>query len=122
VLRRTQMRRTGRLKRTRMRRSSGKAKGLRLEKAAWRARVEELRVRAGGRCENPFCRKRGLHDPHHVVKRGQSGTDDLTNLVYLCRRCHDRTEFPKDHPLWLGVARDQDPEPDLKGFAFTINR
>ncbi len=104
MMRRTPLRRTGRLKRTRMRRSSGKAKGLRLSRADWRARVEELKIRAGGRCENPECRKPGwFHDPHHVRKRSQGGSDELSNLAYLCRRCHERTDLPKGHPLRLTV-------------------
>lgn len=28
-------------------------------------------------------------DVHHIVPRGQGGSDKLSNLVLLCRQCHD---------------------------------
>jgi len=28
-------------------------------------------------------------DIHHIVFRSQGGSDDITNLAPLCRRCHD---------------------------------
>ncbi len=109
VKRSTPMRRSGRLKRTRMRRSSGKAKGLRLDRRAWKGRVAELRARAGGRCENPECCRLGYHDPHHIIKRSQGGTDDLENLAYLCRSCHERTDLPKAHPRYLKIVKVDEP-------------
>ena len=59
---------------------------------AWRARVAELRDLANGRCE--VCRVRPGIDPNHVRKRSQGSSDDLSGLVLLCRRCHDRTDAP----------------------------
>lgn len=29
-------------------------------------------------------------DPHHIVSKGAGGSDDLSNLVSLCRRDHSR--------------------------------
>jgi hypothetical protein len=28
-------------------------------------------------------------DPHHVIYKGAGGRDELTNLLTLCRKCHD---------------------------------
>lgn len=28
-------------------------------------------------------------DIHHIVKRSQGGSDDVSNLKALCRRCHN---------------------------------
>jgi len=28
-------------------------------------------------------------DVHHIVPRGQGGSDRISNLVLLCRQCHD---------------------------------
>jgi len=31
---------------------------------------------------------------HHIVYKGQGGTDTLDNLVGTCRSCHDAIHFP----------------------------
>ena len=31
---------------------------------------------------------------HHVIKRSQGGPDTPDNCIALCRRCHDRTDWP----------------------------
>ena len=36
---------------------------------------------------------------HHVIKRSQGGSDELENVLCLCRRCHAR-EHPG--PIWTG--------------------
>lgn len=43
--------------------------------------------RAGGRCER--CRRRRPLDPHHKLARSQGGSHDPSNLVAICRDCHD---------------------------------
>ena len=30
------------------------------------------------------------HDIHHIKYRSQGGTDDIKNLVALCRTCHEK--------------------------------
>ena len=37
-------------------------------------------------CEN--CGKRA-NDIHHLVYKSKGGTDDITNLMALCRECHN---------------------------------
>lgn len=55
-----------------------------------------LAAEAGYRCEMPWCRAAAALDLHHVVKRSQAGSDAPDNLVVLCRRCHERTDLPRD--------------------------
>lgn len=55
-----------------------------------------LSARAGGRCEQPWCRVAAALDLHHVRKRSHGGQDIPDNLVALCRRCHERTDAPAD--------------------------
>lgn len=51
---------------------------------------EAVRVRDRERCAN--CRRDGDDvklDVHHIVPRGQGGSGCLSNLILLCRHCHD---------------------------------
>ena len=44
------------------------------------------------------CGKQSV-DVHHVQKRSQMGSDEVTNLCGLCRECHDKahkSEIPQD--------------------------
>ena len=80
------------MRRTPLRRSSPK---VRRTAAAMRALWPALVRRQGWRCAgygvNPTC-TRTPTDPHHLVKRSQGTTHDLTGVIALCRRCHDRAE------------------------------
>lgn len=92
---RTPMRRTGQLGRAaqaRVRTGGKLAVGREsLGLQGWRDLVREVFRRQGYRCLN--CPRRAV-DPHHIVKRSAGGTDDFTNVVGLCRRCHERTDWP----------------------------
>jgi hypothetical protein len=54
-------------------------------------------ARSGGQCEG--CGQSGPLDPHHRMTRGSGGvhgvaaaiSNDVRNLLMLCRPCHDRT-------------------------------
>lgn len=49
-----------------------------------------VRLRDRDQCMN--CRASGKNitlDIHHIVPRGQGGSDRMRNLVMLCRQCHD---------------------------------
>jgi hypothetical protein len=62
----------------------------------WKYRLEELRVRSGGRCEMaswlgkrhvPGCS--GLaEEPHHIIPRSKQRDDRLKNLAGLSHACH----------------------------------
>jgi 5-methylcytosine-specific restriction endonuclease McrA len=65
---------------------------LRLSRYKWKKRVEQVMERDGHQCR--MCgRSEGLADVHHIIKRSQGGTDDMDNLILLCRNCHN-----KQHP------------------------
>ncbi len=51
---------------------------------------EAVHVRDRGQCAN--CRASGSDvtlDVHHIVPRGQGGSNRMPNLTLLCRQCHD---------------------------------
>ena len=59
-------------------------------------RLSELRkipCPSDGKCEN--CGQlpdwRGL-SKHHIVKRSACGSDDRSNLIWLCGKCHAKEE------------------------------
>lgn len=110
MLARSPMRRSGSLKRTPFRRRRPEAgkprvKGRHaLPVAEWRALVERLMVLAGFRCEVPWCRRSGVLDPHHIVKASHGGPDAESNVVIVCRNCHQATDLPRGNPRHLEVS------------------
>ena len=42
------------------------------------------------------CLKRKAVDIHHKVFRSQGGSDDISNLIALCRYCHDKAHNDAD--------------------------
>lgn len=64
-----------------------KAKELR----EWQKVRRFVQGRSDGRCEArcaPSCAGRGEH-AHHQLMRSQGGADDPSNLLWVCRPCHD---------------------------------
>jgi hypothetical protein len=57
-----------------------------------RSLAEQVRRRAGHRCE--YCRLRRRHDPfhsfhtEHIVAKKHRGVDDLGNLALACHQCN----------------------------------
>ncbi len=51
---------------------------------------KELRARAGGRCENPYCRRptNGGGHAHHIELRSEGGRTAPWNGAHVCERCH----------------------------------
>jgi len=45
-------------------------------------------------CGRIFHINNGL-DIHHIILKSQGGTDDITNCICLCRRCHDMAHAEK---------------------------
>jgi 5-methylcytosine-specific restriction endonuclease McrA len=71
-----------------------------LSDKAWAARKEALYERDGWRCV--ACGARRPLDPAHVMKRSRGGSDDLDNLLTLCRACHDLADnAAASQRLWL---------------------
>lgn len=96
MLRRSPLRRTGRVgRRARERvRAGGKlAVGRPSETlAGWRAVVARVLERAAGRCEWSGVRR--AVEIHHVRKRSRGGADHEDNLVALTRTAHALTDAP----------------------------
>jgi|FLOH01.1.fsa_nt_gi 5-methylcytosine-specific restriction endonuclease McrA len=64
-------------------------KPLKKTSQAWRERVNELYNREQGHCQ--VCRKwldRNEAAPHHKRSQGSGGSDELDNLMLLCKECH----------------------------------
>lgn len=78
------------MKRTRLRPVSKKTRTVRWPRLA--ALRKQIIERSGGRCE--VCTDWGPVDIHHVIKRSHGGRDEWTNLIALCRWCHDKTDAP----------------------------
>jgi 5-methylcytosine-specific restriction endonuclease McrA len=56
--------------------------------AEWGETRRRLFERAQGRCE--CCGAvTGIFDPEHALDAGDGGSDDLANLWYSCRSCHE---------------------------------
>lgn len=79
---------------------------LRLSRYKWKKRVAAVMERDGHKCR--ICgTRRGFADVHHIVKRSQGGTDDMDNLMLLCRACHNKQHgqvrlksIPMDDVAW----------------------
>jgi hypothetical protein len=56
----------------------------------WETTRQAVFVRDRERCAN--CQaplEKATLDVHHIVPRGRRGSNRLSNLILLCRRCHD---------------------------------
>ena len=56
---------------------------------AYRALVDRVELRAGGRCDVGGCDERGI-DPHHVYPTSEGGPVICPSiwLLWVCRSCH----------------------------------
>jgi len=55
---------------------------------SWWNLHDKVKTRAKGICETKGCRNIGS-EPHHIVPLSRGGTNDPSNLIYLCKSCHD---------------------------------
>lgn len=90
-LKRTELKRgSSELRRTPMKRTSKLSKTRRgPHRDWWKVRAQVL-DRDGGRCEarfSPDCTGRAVH-VHHIQLRSCGGTDDPWNLLGVCDECH----------------------------------
>lgn len=87
-------------------RQETRKKNQRAMAAAWAKRSAECCARDRGVCRVCTCQttKWGKGDPrlwpevHHIIYRSAGGSDDMSNLILLCRRCHDDEHM---HKIWL---------------------
>jgi len=63
-----------------------------LKGADWQKRIEELRERCAGQCENTLENGERCgslpRDPHHIERRHPRRNDQLKNLLAVCGPCH----------------------------------
>lgn len=50
-------------------------------------------------CKKPLAVGYEWFDAHHVVKRSDGGSDELSNLITVCRACHDKLH-PEKRVRW----------------------
>lgn len=65
-----------------------------------------MRARSVHERDNWRCRKCGTArnvEAHHIVYRSQGGSNDLTNLILLCNRCH--AVVHSDKRRWMPVCQ-----------------
>jgi 5-methylcytosine-specific restriction endonuclease McrA len=66
----------------------------------WKIRRQECAERDDYRCR--YCGRDiagNFADPHHVVPRGNGGSDNMDNLRTLCRDCHN-LKHPEKQVQW----------------------
>lgn len=85
--------------------------------AAWQRKRAWVKRRDAGRCVG--CGANSRLSVHHIVKPSDGGSDDSSNLVTLCSRCHAREHSrrlgPKIESIFLGAARPR-PTPARRSF------
>lgn len=86
---------------------------LRLGGRDWKEQRQKALLRAGNRCEYVLTASSGprrcyqsgppdgfnVVDVHHKVTKGRGGSDDMHNLVVLCR-FHHTSAHPEKQPRW----------------------
>ena len=58
-----------------------------IKEAVIDGRIELIDKVVVGVCED--CKKRKPLDPDHRLKRSQGGSNDKSNIDWVCRKCHD---------------------------------
>jgi hypothetical protein len=66
-------------------------------------------IRDNFKCQNPKCKgnTKSLH-AHHILWRSKGGKDTITNLITLCKTCHERMHLGKWKLNILGTLGFQD--------------
>jgi 5-methylcytosine-specific restriction endonuclease McrA len=71
---------------------SQKPRRVRLVPAIYARLRETILARDGWSCQ--ICGGRKHLDVHHMKRRGALGDDSETNLITLCRKCHQHVHGP----------------------------
>lgn len=69
-----------------------------LKGTAWGKMKRLVYDRAGGLCE--CCRWQEAADAHHIIFRSEHRDDRETNLIALCRCCHDNHAHGCNKRFW----------------------
>ena len=67
---------------------NGSGNSPRIDRPNSPAFLRRLKLRAGARCENPFCRRRVALQGDHLLERSKGGPTALWNEALLCVWCH----------------------------------
>ena len=65
----------------------------------WEIRRRECFERDRYRCQVPDCGRGGDLECHHVRALEHGGTNDLANLLTVCRTCHIAVHLQADQPI-----------------------
>lgn len=113
--------RLGRRSRARVRAGGPVAQGRpSLPLAEYRALVADIKGRARGRCEVPWCRLRKPLDPAHVIPRSAGGADTADNIVAVCRSCHRKMDELRSIEVTRLLAPADSQESPLGGEVFVF--
>ncbi|MDJ0796020.1 MAG: HNH endonuclease [Calothrix sp. MO_167.B12] len=81
----------------------------------WREIRQEVLERDNRQCQ--VCGKEHSAQVHHIIPRSQGGTNELSNLIVLCGRCH---MLISPVPPWLITKLWQIPEAEIPAAAEAV--
>ena len=81
----------------------------------WREIRQEVLTRDNQQCL--VCGKEHSGQVHHIIPRSQGGTNELSNLIVLCGRCH---MVISPVPPWLTTKLWQIPEVEIPKVADAV--
>lgn len=58
------------------------------ERERWLEVRSQILLRDHFRCQEPNCNYYKHLEVHHIIPKSKGGTDDPSNLITLCQRCH----------------------------------
>lgn len=87
----------------------------------WNETRRRVLARDGYRCTGPTCggaslTERTAHVDH--IKSGKRGTNEMSNLRTLCRRCHVLRADPRHRGMIASALRDGIIPPDWRGLVW----
>lgn len=94
----------------------GRREQQKLDKTEWEAIRERCMLRDSYTCQR--CGKKfGTHahlSVHHIIPRSEGGSNDLSNLITLCCKCHDLVEITGYKTVAEITVIDEEEIPDKK--------
>jgi len=84
----------------------------------WEETQRAVQLRDRDRCMNCRTEDTGTTlDIHHIVPRSHGGSDRMSNLILLCRQCHDAA-----HRQTVAPTVNFESSGDMRGDAFSLYR